>query len=48
MPLSVIVDESLLKYETIFCGGGSRDKILELRTQDVLLLNKARVGDLAE
>jgi|SRR5579872_1529639 len=48
MPLSVIVDESLLKYETIFCGGGTRDKILELRTQDVLLLNKATVGDLAE
>jgi Cys-tRNA(Pro)/Cys-tRNA(Cys) deacylase len=48
MPMSVVMDESLLKYETIFCGGGTRDKILELKTQDVIVLNKATVGDLAE
>ena len=48
MPVSVVMDESLLKYETIFCGGGTRDKILELKTQDVIVLNKATVGDLVE
>ena len=48
LPLSVIMDESLLKYETIFCGGGTRDKILELRTLEVVSLNNATVGDLTE
>jgi Cys-tRNA(Pro)/Cys-tRNA(Cys) deacylase len=48
VPLSVVMDESLLKYETIFCGGGTRDKILELRTQDVISLNNATVGKLVE
>jgi Cys-tRNA(Pro) deacylase len=48
IPMFVIMDDSLLKYETIFCGGGTRDKILELKTQDVIMLNKATVGDLAE
>ena len=47
-PLSVIVDESLLKNETIFCGGGTRDKILELKTRDVVSLNNAMAGDLTE
>lgn len=46
--LSVVIDESLMKYETIFCGGGTRDKILELKTQDVISLNKATIGNLTE
>jgi Cys-tRNA(Pro) deacylase len=46
--LSVVIDESLLKYETIFCGGGTRDKILELKTQDVISLDNATVGNLTE
>jgi len=46
--LSVVIDESLMKYETIFCGGGTRDKILELKTQDVISLNNATVGNLTE
>jgi len=48
MPLLVIMDESLLQYETIFCGGGTRDKILELKTRDVISLNNATVGNLTE
>ena len=48
MPLSVVMDESLLKYDTIFCGGGTRDKILELKTLEVISLNKATIGDLTE
>jgi Cys-tRNA(Pro) deacylase len=46
--LSVVIDQSLMKYETIFCGGGTRDKILELKTQDVISLNDATVGNLTE
>jgi len=46
--LSVVIDESLMKYETIFCGGGTRDKILELKTRDVISLNNATVGNLTE
>jgi Cys-tRNA(Pro)/Cys-tRNA(Cys) deacylase len=48
LPMSVVMDESLLRYETIFCGGGTRDKILELKTQDVILLNKATIAKLTE
>ena len=39
-PLTVVVDTSLLAYETIFCGGGNRNRLLEMRTKDVLALNK--------
>ena len=39
-PLTVVVDASLLAYETIFGGGGNRNRLLEMRTKDVLALNK--------
>jgi len=45
-PMPVIMDESLEKYDTIFCGGGTRDKILELKTHDVILLTNASVRNL--
>lgn len=38
-PLTVVVDTSLLGYETIFCGGGNRNRLLEMRTKDVLALS---------
>jgi Cys-tRNA(Pro)/Cys-tRNA(Cys) deacylase len=38
-PLTVVVDTSLLAYETIFCGGGNRNRLLEMRTKDVLALS---------
>jgi Cys-tRNA(Pro)/Cys-tRNA(Cys) deacylase len=46
--MDVVVDKELLNYETIFCGGGSRDKLLELRTEDVLRVNHATVADISE
>ena len=46
--MDVVVDKELLKYETIFCGGGSRDRLLELKTEDVLRLNHATVSDISE
>jgi prolyl-tRNA editing enzyme YbaK/EbsC (Cys-tRNA(Pro) deacylase) len=47
-PMSVILDRDLLNYETVFCGGGSRDRLLELKTQDVLKLNNAVTADISE
>jgi len=47
-PLQVVVDTSVMAYETIYCGGGTRDRLLELRTQDILSLNKAVTADITE
>lgn len=46
--MSIVIEKDLLKHETIFCGGGSRDKILELKTKDVLRLTQAAVADISE
>ena len=40
-PLKVVIDESLLDHETLFCGGGTRNRLLELRTKDILKLTNA-------
>ena len=46
--MSVVIERDLLSNETIFCGGGSRDRILELRTEDVLKLSSAVAADISE
>jgi len=46
--MSVVVERDLLSNETIFCGGGSRDRILELKTADVLKLAQAIAADISE
>jgi Cys-tRNA(Pro)/Cys-tRNA(Cys) deacylase len=46
--MSVVIEKDLLSNETIFCGGGSRDRILELRTEDVLKLTQAVTADISE
>ena len=46
--MSVVVEEDLSSFETIFCGGGARDKILELKTADVIRLNHAAVAHISE
>ena len=43
-----VIDRALLKYETIYCGGGARDRLLELRTRDVLRLSGAIVADISK
>ncbi len=47
-PMRTVLDEKLTKYETIYGGGGTRTKILELRTSDVIKLNNATVADITE
>jgi Cys-tRNA(Pro)/Cys-tRNA(Cys) deacylase len=48
MPMRVILDKSLTGFETIFCGGGSRDLLLELKKDDVVKLNNAIVAEIVE
>ena len=45
--LEVVMDKSLLAHETLFCGGGTRTRLLELRTEDVLRLSNAIAADIA-
>ena len=42
--MRTVVDESLLKHETVYCGGGSRDRLLELKVADIIRLNSAVVA----
>ncbi len=46
--MKVVVDKSLLSLETIFCGGGTRDRLLELRTEDIVRLQNALVAEISE
>ena len=45
--MRAVVDEELTKFETIYCGGGSRDRLVELRTEDVLRLNDSVVAKIS-
>jgi len=46
--MNVVLDSTLLDQETVFCGGGSRDRLLELKTKDVVRLDNATVADISE
>lgn len=41
--LDVVLDEELTKYETFYCGGGSTRMLLELKRDDVIRVNNAKV-----
>ncbi|MBS7625851.1 YbaK/EbsC family protein [Candidatus Bathyarchaeota archaeon] len=43
--MRVLLDKILLDYNTVYCGGGSRDRLLELKVQDIIRLNDATVGE---
>ncbi len=45
--IRVVLDKTLLTHETFFCGGGARDKLLELRVEDVIRLNGAIVAEIS-
>jgi len=45
--MRVVVDRSLLQYDTVYCGGGSRDRLLELKTEDIIRFNNAIVADIS-
>jgi len=46
--LDVVVDKSVLAHETLYCGGGTRGRLLELKTEDVLKLTRAVTADISE
>jgi len=47
-PLNVIIDQDVMTHETLFCGGGTRSRLLELKTKDVLRLSEAITADISE
>jgi len=46
--MRTVIDKSLLQYDTIYCGGGARDKLLELKTKDIIKLNDAIIADISK
>jgi len=46
-PVRVVVDRELTEFETIFCGGGARDRLLEVRVEDVIRFNDAVVAPIS-
>ena len=40
----VVVDKELEGFETFYCGGGSRDRLLEIRFVDVVRFNDALIA----
>ena len=46
--MRTVIDKPLLNFETVFCGGGSRSLLLELRTKDIIEISRAIVADISE
>lgn len=46
--MKVVMDKKLSSLDTIYGGGGSRTRLLEMRTEDVVRLNRAVVADITE
>jgi Cys-tRNA(Pro)/Cys-tRNA(Cys) deacylase len=46
-PMRVVLDAELTDLETLYCGGGARDLLLELRVEDVIRLNGAVVHQIS-
>lgn len=42
--LRVVVDKGLEGFETFYCGGGSRDRLLEIRFVDVVRFNDSLIA----
>lgn len=43
-----VIDEDLTKLRTFYCGGGSRNKLLELSIKDVRRVSKAIVAKISK
>ena len=46
--MRTLIEKKLLNFETVYCGGGSRDKLLEIRVQDIVKLNDAVIAELVK
>lgn len=47
-PMRVIIDNELKEFNTIFCGGGTRDRLLEVKVDDVMRLNDAIMAPISK
>jgi Cys-tRNA(Pro)/Cys-tRNA(Cys) deacylase len=45
--MRVVIDEELAKLDTFYCGGGSRDRLLEVKFVDVKKYNDAIVAQIS-
>ena len=45
--LAVYVDNEVLLQERVWCGGGSRTRLVRLRTEDIVRLSAAHACDIA-
>ena len=45
--MRVVIDSELLNFDTLFCGGGTRDKLLELKTRDIVRINNAITAEIS-
>ena len=45
---AVVVDEVLRQWEWIYGGGGTNERLVKLRTEDVVRLNGAAVAAISE
>jgi Cys-tRNA(Pro) deacylase len=44
----VVIDQKVMLHSTVFGGGGSKKKLVELKPEDIQKLNNAIVADIAE
>ena len=44
--LRTVIDAELVAMETFFCGGGTRDRLLELRSDEVIRVSGALVAEI--
>ncbi len=44
--MPVFIDAAVMAHEYIWCGGGSRQKLVKLKTADILALSEGKVCDL--
>jgi Cys-tRNA(Pro)/Cys-tRNA(Cys) deacylase len=44
--LRTVLDKELASMETFYCGGGTRDRLLELRSEDVVRVSGALVAEI--
>jgi len=46
--LRTVLDQELLQFETFFCGGGTREQLVELRVDEVLRISQAIIGEISK
>ena len=46
--IAVIVDEELMRFETFYCGGGSTRMLLEIRSDEAVKFNDAKIAKISK